>query len=166
MHSAARWRLRSEASRRGSRHALSRRPRGWGTPARILARQPQHQLPQFGVEQRPVHDVAEGNVGESQFGGNALALGAGRDAGELVARFLLVGPGEQFAQVGEDEALGADLSDPFPGAEVDQPVVRHWRALLNDAQILLHTHQHNQRRIASARPPVNSRRGTRLRDAI
>lgn len=51
-----------------------------------------------------------------------------------------------------DEALGADFFDHLPaGAEG-----RRWRALLSEAQVVLHNHPHNARRIASGLAPINS----------
>lgn len=50
------------------------------------------------------------------------------------------------------EALGADLFEHLPeGAEG-----RRWRALLSEAQVVLHNHPHNAARIAAGKPPVNS----------
>ena len=54
------------------------------------------------------------------------------------------------------DALGADLLD-VPGAGGgDGPEGRRWRALLSEAQVVLHNHPRNAARIASGRPPVNS----------
>lgn len=51
-----------------------------------------------------------------------------------------------------DEALGADLFDHLPeGSEG-----RRWRALLSEAQVVLHQHPVNAQRIARGKPPVNS----------
>ena len=55
------------------------------------------------------------------------------------------------------EALGADLFEQLPG--IDQgtsPEGRRWRALLSEAQIVLHNHPWNAQRIAAGKPPVNS----------
>lgn len=55
------------------------------------------------------------------------------------------------------DALGADLIDQLPGAgEDDGPEGRRWRALLSEAQVVLHNHPHNAARIAAGRLPVNS----------
>ena len=55
------------------------------------------------------------------------------------------------------DALGADLFDQLPGAgESASPEGRRWRALLSEAQVVLHNHPHNAARIAAGRPPVNS----------
>jgi hypothetical protein len=55
-----------------------------------------------------------------------------------------------FAEPGE--ALGADLFEHLPeGAEG-----RRWRALLSEAQVVLHNHPRNAERAARGLPPVNS----------
>ena len=53
---------------------------------------------------------------------------------------------------GPAEALGADLFDHLP----EGPEGRRWRALLSEAQVVLHNHPHNAARIAEGKPPVNS----------
>jgi len=50
------------------------------------------------------------------------------------------------------DGLGADLFDHLP----EGPEGRRWRALLNEAQILLHNHPRNAERIAAGLFPVNS----------
>lgn len=60
-----------------------------------------------------------------------------------------------FAQPAD--ALGADLIDQLPSAGDDAgPEGRRWRALLSEAQVVLHNHPHNAARIAAGKPPVNS----------
>ena len=54
------------------------------------------------------------------------------------------------------DALGADLFDQLPGANDASPEGRRWRALLSEAQVVLHNHPHNVARIAAGRVPVNS----------
>ena len=55
------------------------------------------------------------------------------------------------------EALGAELIDQLPGAGDDaSPEARRWRALLSEAQVLLHNHPRNAVRVAEGRVPVNS----------
>lgn len=51
-----------------------------------------------------------------------------------------------------DEALGADFFDHLPAGDDG----RRWRALLSEAQVVLHNHPHNARRIARGLPPINS----------
>ena len=50
------------------------------------------------------------------------------------------------------DALGADLFEHLP----DGPEGRRWRALLSEAQVVLHNHPHNAARVAAGKPPVNS----------
>ena len=57
------------------------------------------------------------------------------------------------------EALGSDLGDATVEAGIqseDGPDGRRWRALLSEAQIVLHNHPWNARRAAEGKPPVNS----------
>lgn len=51
-----------------------------------------------------------------------------------------------------DDAIGADLFEHQP----DGPEGRRWRALLNEAQIVLHNHPWNARRAERGLVPVNS----------
>lgn len=51
-----------------------------------------------------------------------------------------------------DEALGADLFEHLP----EGPEGRRWRTLLSEAQVILHNHPVNERRVAAGKPPVNS----------
>lgn len=53
---------------------------------------------------------------------------------------------------GPDEALGADLFEHLP----EGPEGRRWRALLSEAQVVLHNHPVNAQRAAAGKPPVNS----------
>ena len=56
-----------------------------------------------------------------------------------------------------DEALGADLFEHLPGSDDGAgPEGRRWRALLSEAQVVLHNHPHNAARIAAGLLPVNS----------
>jgi hypothetical protein len=56
------------------------------------------------------------------------------------------------------DALGADVFDYLPGtdASVDATQLRRWRGLLNDAQVVLHTHPRNAMRMAAGLPPINA----------
>ena len=56
----------------------------------------------------------------------------------------------QFAEPAE--ALGADLYEYLPR----QDGTHHWSTLLSEAQVVLHNHPWNARRIAAGKPPVNS----------
>ncbi len=51
-----------------------------------------------------------------------------------------------------DEVLGDDLVEHLPAGNDG----RRWRRLLNEAQVMLHNHPINERRIAQGKPPVNS----------
>lgn len=53
---------------------------------------------------------------------------------------------------GPDEALGADLFEHLP----DGSEGRRWRALLSEAQVVLHNHPVNASRAAAGKAPVNS----------
>ena len=55
-----------------------------------------------------------------------------------------------------DQALGADLFDHLPGSDEPGPESRRWRALLSEAQVVLHNHPWNARRLAEGKLPVNS----------
>jgi len=50
-----------------------------------------------------------------------------------------------------EQALGDDVFEHAP----DGPEARRWRTLMSEAQILLHNHPHNARRLESGRVPVN-----------
>jgi hypothetical protein len=54
-----------------------------------------------------------------------------------------------------EEALGADLFEQLPASE-DAPEGRRWRALLSEAQVVLHNHPWNAGRAAAGKAPVNS----------
>ena len=56
------------------------------------------------------------------------------------------------AMAAPDRAVGMDLFDHLPQG----PEGRRWRALLSEAQVVLHNHPRNVRRQASGLPPVNS----------
>lgn len=51
-----------------------------------------------------------------------------------------------------DEVLGDDLFSHLPPGEAG----RRWRALMTEAQVLLHTHSWNQQRAAQGQQPINS----------
>jgi hypothetical protein len=54
-------------------------------------------------------------------------------------------------------ALGDDVFDHLPGANADASGEgRRWRALLSEAQVVLHNHPRNAERVAAGLPPVNS----------
>ena len=53
-----------------------------------------------------------------------------------------------------EAALGEDPFDHPP--QGDAALVRRWRVLANEAQVVLHNHPHNARRRSAGLPPVNS----------
>ncbi|MCD9030339.1 phosphoglycerate mutase [Luteimonas sp. Y-2-2-4F] len=68
--------------------------------------------------------------------------------------YLRLAPGARPpAFAAPDEALGTDVFEHLPDAG---PEGRRWRALLNEAQIVLHHHPRNVERAARGLPPVNS----------
>jgi hypothetical protein len=70
--------------------------------------------------------------------------------------YLRIAPGVALPAFPEpDEALGADLGDAIVDG-ADDAIARRWRALLSEAQIVLHNHPWNARRAAEGKPPVNS----------
>ncbi|TDK23411.1 phosphoglycerate mutase [Luteimonas aestuarii] len=52
-----------------------------------------------------------------------------------------------------DDALGTDVFDHLPGGSADG---RRWRTLLSEAQVVLHNHPWNARRVEQGKPAVNS----------
>lgn len=54
-----------------------------------------------------------------------------------------------------EEALGADLFEQLPDSD-DAPEGRRWRALLGEAQVVLHNHPWNARRAEAGKAPINS----------
>lgn len=75
------------------------------------------------------------------------------EAGQPSAWYLRLAPGAPLPDfVAPDQALGADLFDAMPQG----PEARRWRALLSEAQVLLHHHPVNAERQARGLAPVNS----------
>jgi len=75
------------------------------------------------------------------------------DAGAPSAWYLRMPAGAPLpAFTAPDDALGADLFDHMPAG----PDGRRWRALLSEAQVLLHQHPLNAERQARGLAPVNS----------
>ena len=62
-----------------------------------------------GIDQGLRDDFGERQIGEAALGGDAFALGARGDAGQLIAGLLFVGLREKVAKIGECEALGHRL---------------------------------------------------------
>lgn len=83
------------------------------------------------------------------FGDAGLPIEAGRPS----AWYLRLPPESPLpAFVPPDDALGADLFEHLPPG----PEGRRWRALLSEAQVLLHQHPLNAERQARGLAPVNS----------
>lgn len=55
-----------------------------------------------------------------------------------------------------DDALGADLFEHLVDTGDGSSQARRWRALLSEAQVVLHNHPWNGQRAAAGKPPVNS----------
>lgn len=70
--------------------------------------------------------------------------------------YLRIAPGAALPPFPEpDDALGADLGDAIVEGAGDANA-RRWRALLSEAQVVLHNHPWNARRAQEGKPPVNS----------
>ncbi|MGN6111531.1 MAG: phosphoglycerate mutase [Luteimonas sp.] len=72
--------------------------------------------------------------------------------------YLRVAPGVPLPAFPDPgDALGSDLGDAIVEAGGGAgPDARRWRALLSEAQVVLHNHPWNARRAAQGKPPVNS----------
>ena len=67
--------------------------------------------------------------------------------------YLSLQPGVKLpTMVSLDDALGADLFEQLPDGQEG----RRWRALLSEAQVVLHNHPRNAERTAAGLAPVNS----------
>ena len=83
------------------------------------------------------------------FGDAGLPIEAGRPG----AWYLRLPPGSPLPEfTAPDDALGGDLFDHMPSG----PDGRRWRALMSEAQVLLHQHPLNAERQAKGLAPVNS----------
>ena len=74
--------------------------------------------------------------------------------------YLRIAPGTPLPAFPDPaDALGTDLGDavvdPSPGGDRGADT-RRWRALLSEAQVVLHNHPWNAQRAAQGKPPVNS----------
>lgn len=72
--------------------------------------------------------------------------------------YLRLPPGSKLPAFADpSDALGADVFEFLPAdQDGDAALGRRWRSLLNEAQILLHNHPWNERRVAVGKPPINS----------
>jgi hypothetical protein len=84
-----------------------------------------------------------------EFGDAGMAL----DAPSPQRWYLALAPGAPLPPFADPaQAIGADLFTLLPAG----PEGRRWRALFNEAQIVLHQHPRNAARIAAGRAPVNA----------
>ncbi|MHC9086219.1 phosphoglycerate mutase [Luteimonas sp. RIT-PG2_3] len=75
------------------------------------------------------------------------------DAGSPGRWYLRLPPGTALPDFMEpDDALGTDLIDHM----IEGPQGRQWRALLSEAQVVLHNHPWNEARARAGKPPINS----------
>ncbi len=88
------------------------------------------------------------HVAPDLHGARLLAHGAALGVGQDDVDALLPAPRLDDA----DDALGDDLYEHLPEGEAG----RRWRALLTEAQVLLHQHPWNRVRAAGGRPAINS----------
>ncbi len=67
--------------------------------------------------------------------------------------YLRLPPGTHLPEFDTpDDVLGDDLFAHLPDGDAG----RRWRALLTEAQVVLHTHDWNQQRVADGKRPINS----------
>ncbi|UYB50561.1 phosphoglycerate mutase [Xanthomonas sp. AM6] len=79
--------------------------------------------------------------------------GLALDAPEPTRWYLRLDPGSALPEfTAPAQVLGADLFDHLPQGEG----ARRWRALLTEAQIVLHQHPWNRERAARGQPAINS----------
>ena len=80
------------------------------------------------------------------------------DAPDPARWYLRLPPGAALPAFPEPEdALGSDLFESLVGTDaVRDAATRRWRTLLTEAQVILHNHPWNERRMAAGRAPVNS----------
>lgn len=80
-------------------------------------------------------------------------VGLALDAADPTRWYLRLEPGSALPDFAAPaQVLGADLFDHLPQGEG----ARRWRALLTEAQIVLHQHPWNRERAARGQPPINS----------
>lgn len=83
------------------------------------------------------------------FGDAGMAL----DAPRPERWYLRLAPGASVpAFTPPERALGDDVFEHIP----DGPQARRWRTLMSEAQILLHNHPHNARRLEAGQVPINA----------
>lgn len=173
--SAGLWFARGDASEPGGdlvQRQFDVLPRGW--PVAAVTRQRDAGDAQGAAWMRadPVYIQPEINGARLMAHGEALSLtaedtaaflpalmpffgdrGSTLDAPDPERWYLRMPTGSKLpTMVSLDEALGADLFEQLP----DGPDGRRWRALLSEAQVVLHNHPRNAKRAAAGLAPVNS----------
>ncbi len=78
-----------------------------GLPVMPVEDQPAHFI-DIRIDQGMIDDLLQGELGEHPLGRDALAFRRCGQPGELVAGFLLVGHGEDLAEIGKCKPLVAD----------------------------------------------------------
>lgn len=147
-------------------------PRGWPVAAVTRQRDAGDAAGHAWLRADPVYIQPDINGARLLAHGDALALTARDTAALLPALKPLFGdagfpvdapvPTRWYLRLPEDarlpamadpaQALGADMFDHLPEGNDG----RHWRALLSEAQVVLHNHPHNAGRIAAGLTPINS----------
>ena len=147
-------------------------PRGWPVAAVTRQRDAGDAAGSAWLRADPVHIRPDINGARLLAHGDALGLTA-RDADALLPAlkplfgdagfpidapvptrwYLRLPEGAKLPVLADPaRALGADLFDYLP----DGSEGRRWRALLSEAQVVLHNHPHNAARIAAGLTPINS----------
>jgi hypothetical protein len=171
----AQWLARADRAE-GSRSQLSRMfdvlPRGWPVAAATRQREAGDAANAAWLRADPVFVQPDMNGARLMAWGPALSLtahdaeallpalkplfgdtGFPIDAGAPSHWYLRLPLGAKLPKFASpDEALGADLFDHLPPGDDG----RRWRALLSEAQVVLHNHPHNAQRIAQGLTPINS----------
>ncbi|MFP7721541.1 phosphoglycerate mutase [Lysobacter sp. A3-1-A15] len=175
---SARWLGRADHLPKGSasgermRDWLDILPRGWPAAAVTRQRDAGDAAGSTWMRADPVYIQPDINGARLLAHGESLALTAGDAAAFLPALRPLFGdvgmpidapdparwylqapPGSKLpAMASPAEAVGMDVFDHLP----EGPDGRRWRALLSEAQVVLHNHPRNAQRQAEGLAPVNS----------
>jgi hypothetical protein len=147
-------------------------PRGWPVAAAARQRDAGDAMNAVWLRADPAYVQPDINGARLLSYGRALGLGAADaaallrplmplfgdagfpiDAPEPSRWYLRLPEGAKLpAFVAPEQALGADMFDHLPAGNEG----RRWRALLSEAQVVLHNHPLNQQRVAAGLAPVNS----------
>lgn len=163
---------RDSAERAQLSRAFDVLPRGWPVAAATRQREAGDAANAAWLRADPVFVQPDMNGARLMAHGPALSLSAD-EAAELLAPlkplfgdtgftidagapshwYLRLPLGAKLPEFSSPEdALGADLFDHLPEGNEG----RRWRALLSEAQVVLHNHPTNARRSARGQPPINS----------